>query len=207
MERILKPAVSSVLGWLGISDLLWGKKTIGATKFILFIVAVFLYNENFVLNIITWTIFTALWGHSVYTLWQLFVSKKNGEEKQNNIAIPFLGITAFMAIVGLTLIVESVSDCFIADSDKEYTTVDIASMDNFDAIDGTKFTIHGIVKTIDGTTVTLQSGENLSYTMEFFASDQEKLNTHFKNGSQISAYCVGRGVTDNEFSAEKCILK
>ena len=52
-NRVLVAIMTLLLGWLGIHNLVWGKKTFGFIQLAVFVVAVAIYNENFGLNLIT----------------------------------------------------------------------------------------------------------------------------------------------------------
>lgn len=206
LERILKPAIICLLGWIGVPDLVWGRKWIGCIKFIFAAIAMLLYNENFVLDIVTWSIFSVLWVLVIINLWKHFTGKVYNSKAQNNVVLPFLLIVVIMVISCAHLLVESIQDFCIGETKADYTVAQIEDMKDSRNIDGHKFCIHGKVKSIDGSTVILQSRGDLSFSIDFFESEKSRLKM-LKKDSLISAYCVGRGIEDNAFTAEKCLLK
>ena len=215
-NRVLVAIMTLLLGWLGIHNLVWGKKTFGFIQLAVFVVAVAIYNENFGLNLITWFLFTGLCG------WLFFDSIRilngaffNSEKESNNAAIASVVWYGICALAGLWLIVEGFGNLAMAESDAVYSIDEIEQafakpQENTEKFKDSKYTIVGIVKESEGSAdIALEvsgNGPIKSVGLDFFQSEKDELQK-YTVGSKISAYCIGRGLEDGKFTAEYCLLK
>lgn len=219
--------VTTLFGWFGLNDYIYGDSKHGMVKSPLagFMMITFQHDSYVISSLLMFILTIWVFVDLVRVFDGSFFGDKKSSEISNGLEA-ILGLVYLLAIIGNGY--GFVMDCVDSrkkDNKKLASVREIVDTYNQNeaaakkAFDGPRFTIAGSVQSVEegffGYTLKFEGmginifnlGSKITDMELSFPKSQSKELLNIRKGDIVAANCVGRGVTFNVYSADKCFVK